>query len=555
MSDDQDVDVNADPELENPIRNCTSTRCVTCIAGILNLDPEFCSKLTGESFRVSDSMDCKTSHCVYLICCKHPGCEMQYVGQTICTVAKRMSSHKSSIRTSKGCKILSEHFTQVHSLEDMSITLIELLDQSLNLKEREIIEEGWMKRLNTLYPYGLNVRAKTCGVMDAVSEVENSKTVIYSKFDRVIIRRHARGSRQQRLPSNFDAEQFVRNLVDCDAPSLRNIRTKVTQLNTEKVKLVYLASIHRLKNSESVHILQLLRVVKDLSLFKCKAVWDKTKAAMCNQFLVVKFVNKFVEDVGLSKILMDPNIKCLSPLNGQAAAPTVSYKYLPSIRSQIVNYRQTHLENLDANNMTCECDSSAFKNSHHQHVVTGSLDIVGNIELRNLLKKGLNYRDQAPPNKTKTLTAVKDGLNSYIKKKSSKNSVPESMFSEWRDAVITSVKDKLDRFTPYSYNAALLKPAVSEELSRLQEKFVFVPTDKASNTVSIVCKKIYVQLHHDEINSNTYQPSTESPEEISVNLRKSLSICVVPTTFSDFKKDDHKPGKSSFSEVSLIPSI
>jgi len=151
MSDDQDVDVNADPELENPIRNCTSTRCVTCIAGILNLDPEFCSKLTGESFRVSDSMDCKTSHCVYLICCKHPGCEMQYVGQTICTVAKRMSSHKSSIRTSKGCKILSEHFTQVHSLEDMSITLIELLDQSLNLKECEIIEEGWMKHFVSVW--------------------------------------------------------------------------------------------------------------------------------------------------------------------------------------------------------------------------------------------------------------------------------------------------------------------------------------------------------------------------------------------------------------------
>ena len=27
--------------------------------------------------------------------------------------------------------------------------------------------------------------------------------------------------------------------------------------------------------------------------------------------------------------------------------------------------------------------------------------------------------------------------------------------------------------------------------------------------------------------------------------------CVVPTTFSDFKKNDHKPGKSRLSEVSL----
>ena len=29
-------------------------------------------------------------------------------------------------------------------------------------------------------------------------------------------------------------------------------------------------------------------------------------------------------------------------------------------------------------------------------------------------------------------------------------------------------------------------------------------------------------------------------------------FCVVPTTFSDSKKDDHKPGKSRLSEVSLI---
>ena len=37
-------------------------------------------------------------------------------------------------------------------------------------------------------------------------------------------------------------------------------------------------------------------------------------------------------------------------------------------------------------------------------------------------------------------------------------------------------------------------------------------------------------------------------------LRDTLKeeACVVPTTFSDFKKVDHKPGKLGLSEVSLI---
>ena len=67
------------------------------------------------------------------------------------------------------------------------ITPIEKLENSLNLKEREAIEEGWMKRLNTIYPYGLNVRAETFGVMDAVKEVEGSNNVIYGKFEKIDI--------------------------------------------------------------------------------------------------------------------------------------------------------------------------------------------------------------------------------------------------------------------------------------------------------------------------------------------------------------------------------
>ena len=157
---------------------------------------------------------------------------------------------------------------------------------------------------------------------------------------------------------------------------------------------------------------------------------------------------------------------------------------------------------------------SAFRDSHHQHIVTGDLNVIGNIELRNLLKKGLNYRDQVPPNKYKTCRAVKDALEAYIKKKSSKASKPEVMFQEWKNAILDEARQKLDSCPAYAYNAVLTKPQVKEELYRLKDQFVFVPIDKASNNVAVVCKKFYVEVLHGEINSHTYQQSSESVDDI-----------------------------------------
>ena len=134
--------------------------------------------------------------------------------------------------------------------------------------------------------------------------------------------------------------------------------------------------------------------------------------------------------------------------------------------------------------MSCDCSSSDFRDSHHQHIVTGDLNVIGNIELRNLLKKGLNYQDQVPPNKHTTCRAVTDALEAYIKKKSSIASKPEVMFQEWKNAILDKVRQKLDSFPAYAYNTVLTKPQVMEELDRLKDQFVFVPIDKASNNVT-----------------------------------------------------------------------
>ena len=65
---------------------------------------------------------------------------------------------------------------------------------------------------------------------------------------------------------------------------------------------------------------------------------------------------------------------------------------------------------------------------------------------------------------------------------------------------------------------------MKECLKELQEKFVFVPADKAANNIIVVCKHYYLEVICKELglwtsttSSNTYIPETMDPKEISGN--------------------------------------
>ena len=93
---------------------------------------------------------------------------------------------------------------------------------------------------------------------------------------------------------------------------------------------------------------------------------------------------------------------------------------------------------------------------------------------------------------------------------------------EWKNTILTKAKQKLGTFSSFHCNSFLSKPYVMEELSRLQRKYVFVPTDKKNNNESIICKKFYVQLIKNEVNSQTYNISSESVKALSIGMKFSL---------------------------------
>ena len=164
---------------KNEIHACIRKKCVTC-SNRLCYDNFVSNHVTGEQFDIKVSGSCDTKNCIYVIKCKQNNCQYQYIGHTINPISSRIGQHKSSIKLGGGSKLLKDHFTLVHSTEDMMIMPIDSLPEDIKLKDREDLEESWMLKLNTLFPYGLNVRCKKAKVDDSEIKANTSKDIIYS---------------------------------------------------------------------------------------------------------------------------------------------------------------------------------------------------------------------------------------------------------------------------------------------------------------------------------------------------------------------------------------
>ena len=199
-----------------------------------------------------------------------------------------------------------------------------------------------------------------------------------------------------------------------------------------------------------------------------------------------------------------------------------------SIRSSILNYRQT-IESIVAAEWknkpyTCDCQNSTHCDQDHSHVVTGDLHIIKNDLLRKLLEKGPTYREKNAINYDKVKQEIKSGISQCRNDWARIEKANPTYLDEWYHTVMGKVDTEIDLLSsktpPKHVKKVLNDPTIKKELERLQEKYVFVPTDKASNNISIVCKQFYIHtilkelnIFDDESTSKTYvkvQQSTQS---------------------------------------------
>ncbi len=157
----------------------------------------------------------------------------------------------------------------------------------------------------------------------------------------------------------------------------------------------------------------------------------------------------------------------------------------------------------------CGCSMSSFCDPHHGHVVTGDLRIINNRKLRSLLCKGPKYREPQNVQWDKLMSSFSYNLTECLQKWADKEKVDVSIFSEWEEKVQEHVSENIKILKKKERGrrkcrSILRDPTVKSYLEEMQKDFVFVPTDKACNNISIICKRFYIERTMEELGLFSY---------------------------------------------------
>ena len=129
--------------------------CKICL--ILRRDKEIVT--TDRTFHLKKNIHaCQLVNLVYGLHCKK--CDKYvYVGETERSLNERIKEHLADI-AHKRDKTVAEHFNNTdHCIQDMTVQVLEqVYDNSANY--RRYIEAQWIERLNTLKPFGANVKSE-----------------------------------------------------------------------------------------------------------------------------------------------------------------------------------------------------------------------------------------------------------------------------------------------------------------------------------------------------------------------------------------------------------
>ena len=211
--------------------------------------------------------------------------------------------------------------------------------------------------------------------------------------------------------------------------------------------------------------------------------------------------------INLGRMLHDPVIKNAFPLE-QSENPMVVYKYTRPVRNRIVNYKQTVQSAVYDDWVTsegrCDCQYSPFKDEHHNHVITGDLNIIQNRKLRAIFSKGTNYREPKTTNWRNNKKEILTSISNYISSQCEKLGIPLATFSEWKsktteaiDMRINALRRRIPHYRPS--RSVFRDETATQELNELQEKYVIAVVDKAGKNYSFICKWYYLKILYNEV--------------------------------------------------------
>ena len=112
-----------------------------------------------------------------------------------------------------------------------------------------------------------------------------------------------------------------------------------------------------------------------------------------------------------------------------------------------------------------------------------------------------------------------------------KRKIDTSSLQLWKDKILDILKDKISSLNSFKKKfracPTLKNSNVLKYLEELQKKFVIAPIDKASNNISFICKRYYIEKLLHEVGifglpSDTYQLSAHDPKNIII---ENIKLC------------------------------
>ena len=464
------------------------------------MDKKFCYPiLNGES-----RLTCKTSNVIYVISCSL--CSLLYVGLTRNCLQKRMGGHRRGIRSNDSDMLVHLHFKS-HK-DHMLVFPIEKVvpspdnsNLSRTLAQRELF---WQLKLNSFYPFGLNIRIKGSG--DYIPGNVNS-THISKPYRRLKNHGH-RKPRRLRPRWNHISIPYIIQLhnTHIDSPFYISVFKNLLFQIPRKV----LFELYRdCKNNVVIldqRILDMVSFVSNRRLFQPV----KIHKSIQHRFLKIKFIDKGMDLINLGCILRSKSVINSLPISIENRdPPVVSYSYPPPISGKIFNYKQTSLncsfDDFKHNvKFTCQCSCSPFKDNTHGHVITGDLNIINNPILKFIIGKGPKYRLPRKIDFIKGRKEISASVKNYCVKLANSERCNFAELDTYYNNIMVQVDN---RISSVSYNfeygkSIFFTGELKNELLSMQARFVIAPADKAGNNVIFICKEFYIYILYKELLDN-----------------------------------------------------
>ena len=292
-------------------------------------------------------------------------------------------------------------------------------------------------------------------------------------------------------------------------------------------------------------------MISNLRLFKPVQISIKNN----RDFYHINFRDKGLDYINISSIFRNKNVVDKIPIYfSEFEPPIIGYRFNKSIASNLFNYKQVlseeHLNRFD-DNTSCSCASSSFKDNHHGHVISGDFDIIKNVTLKNIIKKGPKYRLPQAINWVEDKNIIINFLDTYINKWISKEkkvlgngSLDEGCLKNWRDEIVKIV-DKKIASGKQRYNkgwSLKIEGDLKLELDRLKDQYVITPTDKAQNNILFTCKNFYIKKLREELTK---------PGQLTYQLVQQTSE-IINDSIVDFSNSKHIKVPKEMIEIPLL---